>query len=240
MGFTTDEVRVIDNGDDCVVIISRENYAKILRLTGQEGTLQRLAIVDPANWQRVYIATFMVKLTTHMPVELFYHRLGFTLKEEGFTDVFEHIDFCQTRPCFIDGRWIMVRNLAALSKDCICLKEPGVFRKWCAQMKTAGLASYGSTPIYSSFYRAFPGTTTADLRMLQDSGFGYLTTGMISADKVSIENRVAFYNTFGVSPREQEVIEQLYRQTAMIEFGKLDVDNPVGDPHDIGMMFPLN
>jgi hypothetical protein len=203
---------IVDNGDDCVVIMSRAAYALMLRMTGAIETLQRLAVYDPANWQQVYLVTVVapVRAAQHLPITDFFRKLGFTIKEEGLVYEFEKIEFCQTQPCFIDGRWIMVRTLSSLSKDCYCLKQANVFDQWLQQVAGAGRTCYGSVPVYSAFYRAISRTTSTSRSLLEQSGMYYLAQGMSNSGVVTESNRIAFYNTFGVTPGEQELIEAHY------------------------------
>jgi hypothetical protein len=157
--------------------------------------------------------------------------MGFTLKVEGIVSKFEHIDFCQTRPCFIDGEWLMVRTLAALSKDTYCLKAPEYLRKWMGQVRTGGLNTYGSVPLYSAFYKCFPeyNGKKDNSWLMEGTGMYYLSSGMTSTGVVSDANRVAFYDTFGVTPREQVLIEQHYNE---LLFGQ-------GEDNNFGRMLPI-
>jgi hypothetical protein len=207
------DFNVVDNGDDAVIILSRVAYARYLRLTGQTVTLRRLALVDPSNFQAVYLATQQVVVPgTHQDITDWFTTMGFSLKIEGTVVKFEKIEFCQTQPCFIDGRWIMVRDLKALSKDTSCLKNIDVATQWIGQVRTGGLACYGSVPIFSAFYAAMPqGNKEFKREELYGTGLYFLAKGMSSKGEVTDANRIAFYNTFGVTPREQEVIEETYR-----------------------------
>jgi hypothetical protein len=205
---------IVDNGDDCVVIMSKRAYLRMLVLTRQQEVINRLAAYDPANWQQVYIVQVIagIQPAQNLDITTFFRKLGFTLKEEGLVHEFEKIEFCQTQPCFIDGRWLMVRGLAALSKDCYCLKQQNVFETWLQQVAGAGLACYGSVPIYCAFYRALSDRVSDSRSLMEQSGMYYLASGMSSTGVVTEENRISFYNTFGVTPREQELIEYHYSQ----------------------------
>jgi len=176
------DFNVVDNGDDCVVMLSGEAYKRHQR-----------------DSDAVYT-----------DVERWFHTMGFTLKVEGTVRQFNHIEFCQTQPCFIDGRWIMVRGLKALAKDAICLKPLNVLDKWMSQVKGGGLATYGSVPIYSAYFESLPGSEASERELLRGTGMYYLSKGMKSDRTVTTQNRYEFWDTFGVTPREQEVIEQVY------------------------------
>jgi len=158
-----------------------------------------------------------------------FNTMGFTLKVEGIVDKFEHIEFCQTQPCFIDGRWLMVRKLDALSKDCYCLKTIDQAERWIKQVAVGGLACYGSVPIYSAFYGSMPRASRFNRDELYGTGLYYLCKDMSSSGNVTVENRVSFYNTFGVTPREQEVIEEMYRN---MQYGQMNHESP-------GLFLPL-
>ncbi len=218
LGFVVGvDYAVVDNGDDCVVIMSRRAYVLMAQMT--TGQPQRIAAVDPARWQVAYIVEVVgnIRPNTHETISDFFRSLGFTLKEEGLVYEFEKIEFCQTQPCFIDGRWIMVRGLKALSKDCYCLKQANQFEEWLQQVSSAGINCYGSVPIYSAFYSTMSHIRTDKRNLLEQSGLYYLSQNMESAGHVTEANRVAFYNTFGVTPREQELIEHHYSSLRRVE-----------------------
>lgn len=224
------DFNVVDNGDDCVVMLSKPAKVKYNKMT-QKGAWREgldpitLAAVDdvmnerrlrgrrqigPKSLRRLCLAQLAVE-PTHMDVSTWFHTMGFTLKVEGSTNEFSKIEFCQTQPCFIDGRWVMVRGLKALAKDAYCLKPKEYLPKWMAQVKGGGLATYGSVPIYSAYYESLPGEESRNRDLLYGTGMYYLSNGMESSRTITTENRVQFWETFGVTPREQEVIEETYR-----------------------------
>lgn len=182
------DVNVVDNGDDCVVIMSDVAYERYHTGIG-ERVLEK----------------------THLTVEEWFETMGFTLKVEGIVTKFDHIEFCQTQPCWIDDRWIMVRGLKALAKDAYCLKPMDVLTKWMSQVKGGGMSTYGSVPIYSAYYDSLPGNCATKRDLLYGTGMYYLSDGMTSRNVVTPENRIQFWETFGITPREQEVIEDVYR-----------------------------
>lgn len=231
LGFVVSvDYAIVDNGDDCVVIMSRRAYTVMQQMT--TGRPQLLAVYDPARWNVVYIAEVInnVMPSTHKTIMQFFTELGFTLKEEGFVNEFEKIEFCQTQPCFIDGRWIMVRGLNALSKDCYCLKHWNQYDAWVAQVSSAGVTCYGSVPIYGAFYSAMCSHRTADRHLLEASGLFYLSQGVVSGGVVTDENRISFFNTFGVTPREQVLIEQHYHNLVRLS---------VNDVPSYGTLLPV-
>jgi len=210
------DFNVVDNGDDCVVILSKKAYAAYQRQTTPRQ--DDMAVIDPASYTNIRVGQLHID-ATHMPVDEWFRTMGFTLKVEGIVEKFNHIEFCQTQPCYIDGRWIMVRGLKALAKDAVCLKPLDVLDKWMSQVKGGGLATYGSVPIYSAYYRSLPGDEAKERNLLKGTGMYYLSKGMSSRRTVTDQNRVEFWETFGVTPREQEVIESTYLSIAKQEVG---------------------
>lgn len=210
---------IVDNGDDCVVIMSRDAYNRMIIATTPQPVViaaygPNAAPTTVGGWQRPILVQAVggQNPAVRKDIGTFFRELGFTIKEEGIVEEFEKIEFCQTQPCFIDGRWIMVRGLKALSKDCYCLKHWSQFEAWLAQVATAGQTCYGSVPIFSAFYRCMSEEKTRARHLLEQSGLYYLSNGMESSGVVTDANRVAFYNTFGVTPWEQVLIEKHYGQ----------------------------
>lgn len=233
LGLVTQiDYNVVDNGDDCVVMLSANAYKYYQTATGQSFAYKRVALVDPSNPSR--ITTGWIRYTpvaTHSTPSKWFHDMGFTLKIEGTVSKFEHIDFCQTRPCFIDNQWIMVRTLAALSKDTYCLKSPEYLKKWMGEVRKGGLNTYGSVPLFSSFYKCFPeyNGNKDNTWLIEGTGMYYLSRNMTSSGQVTDANRLSFYETFGVTPREQVLIEQHYDN---LQFGE-------GDRNNFGRMLPI-
>lgn len=213
---------VTNAGDDQVILMSRDAYARYLVMTGESFTLVELALVDPTDWQRVHIAYGQQPATaaTHLDMQAWLLTMGFSMKIEAIGMRFEKIEFCQSQPCFIDGRWIMVRGLKALAKDTYSMKSMEYAPTWISQVRRGGLAAYASTPVFSAFYGAMPdnGKEVKDTLLGEwfRHGLYHLSRGMHSETTVSDENRINFYHTFGVTPREQELIEQEY---SLLEYG---------------------
>lgn len=229
LGFVVGvDYAIVDNGDDCVVILSRRAYNRMQVMTTQRPYLF-LAYGPNANegdnghWRNpilVEAAGVAPVPATHRNISVFFNELGFTLKEEGMVFDFEKIEFCQTQPCFIDGRWIMVRGLKALSKDCYCLKQFKQFEQWLSQVSSAGKTCYGSVPIFSAFYNCMTDKLSTDFSLMEQSGLYYLARDMKSTGVVTDENRISFYNTFGVTPGEQVLIEEHYRSMTRITYNE--------------------
>jgi hypothetical protein len=147
----------------------------------------------------------------------YFLKLGFTMKLEGIARVFEHIDFCQSRPVWVGDHFRMVRDpRVCLAKDSFCLRnyrtvdEYETFR---SNVGHCGLALAGDMPIFNKLYRKF--TTKEDSRdTIYATGMQYLAHGMERKDvPVSDDTRVSFWEAFDISPDLQLAVEELIDQT---------------------------
>lgn len=147
-------------------------------------------------------------------------RVGFTMVREPPVRVMEQIEFCQSQPVCVDGSWVMVRGLKALSKDSLCLLGREALTAWVSAVGTAGLALTGGVPIYQSVYSSMalsggPAKGVARSKLLADSGFIRASLGMRRKyGPISDETRVSFWRAFGVTPCLQVEIEKFYESLA--------------------------
>ena len=83
---------------------------------------------------------------------------------------------------------------------------------------------------FSAFYSCMSEKESQSRHLLEQSGLYYLADGMKSTGVVSDDNRVAFYNTFGVTPWEQVLIEKHYKALVRV---------PTLDGPTFGRMLPM-
>lgn len=143
--------------------------------------------------------------------------LGFQMKLEGVTPVFEEIEFCQSRPIEVNGSYRMVRDpRVCIAKDALCLRnyrnveEYELFR---SNVGHCGMALAGDMPIYSALYRKF--ITQRDERdTTYATGMQFLAHGMgTKTAAVTDETRVSFWVAYDICPDEQIAIETLIFNT---------------------------
>lgn len=166
--------------------------------------------------------------------------MGFTLTSEGVADVFERVDFCQTRPVYTSKGWVMCRSpYVGLCKDVLC-KHPDMgapergYRRWSYQVGLAGSALADGVPVFSAAYAAMVrlGEPCARVQGFGDmeSGFEHMCRGMSKAGAViSPEARVSFWRAWGITPDFQEALEGEYdklTQFSGIRSVTSVVDNP--------------
>lgn len=149
----------------------------------------------------------------------FANTLGFRMVLEKPVDVFEHVEFCQTRPVFDGGAWRMVRNFSnSREKDSMCLfplDTPGALSSWLYAVGECGLALTAGLPVYQELYSAYMRSgkpSKMGESVFMQGGRMMMARGMeAKRQPVSGDARVSFYIAFGVTPDEQVALEEYYR-----------------------------
>jgi len=162
-----------------------------------------------------------------------YARFGLTLEVGPCNTHFEGIEFCQTHPCWIDGKWQMVRNPAsAAHKDSASirpLKNALQAAAWYEACGLGGLASQGGAPIATARYKMmlrtaesmkepFLRTNRQRIRYQQlvrrsyETGGSYewFGHGMNNVGPITDAARMSFEKAFGIEPHVQRSLEESY------------------------------
>jgi hypothetical protein len=156
--------------------------------------------------------------------------LGFNMAVEKPVDVFEQLEFCQTKPVFDGVEWIMCRNPhTAIAKDSVMLKvwdSPKVFRGWLDAVGTGGLSLASRLPVFQAFYSSYvrSGKRRAIPRELLPWSFRNLCNGMKRTPGIVLpEARCSFWEAFDITPDEQLEFEAY--------FDRFDVSHVPGPYH---------
>jgi hypothetical protein len=155
--------------------------------------------------------------TVRKRVQEWFLEFGFTMKVEDTVYEFERIEFCQTRPVFAAGRYVMCRNPhVCMDKDIFCLHpDSNPYELWAGGVGQAGLALAAGIPILQDFYTALK-ALGRDSSLKDGSGMSYLASRMeSSALPITPEARVSFYKAFGIPPWEQREAEETLRNTSV-------------------------
>lgn len=170
----------INNGDDCVLILEKRH-------------LHKLEVLP--KWFLDY---------------------GFNMVVEPPVYTFEHIVFCQSQPVWNGVEWVMVRqHKVVLSKDCctlINISDPVLHSRWRNQVSEAGQCLTSGVPVQSRFYRRLGHGSIHGVLPNQShylTGLLALANGLVNKRlPITPEARVSYWLAFGVTPEEQEAIEQ--------------------------------
>jgi len=151
---------------------------------------------------------------------------GFAMTVETPVDVFEQIEFCQTRPIQLQSGWRMVRNHAAiLTKDPMCLlsvPNGKVYRKWLDAVGTCGMIASSGVPVQREFYSVYkrsglPAGSALTAEVFRNRSMLGNIKGL-SECAVDARARVSYYYAFGILPDVQKQMEQYYMGMSMDEY----------------------
>lgn len=173
------DYRFINDGDDGVIIISRDNLVKL------EGMFE---------WFEQY---------------------GYKMQAEEPVEVFERIEFCQSKPVWDGNGYIMCRKPdVVMNRDAYTTKSvetEGQWNYYRGAIGNCGIASAGGLPVLQNFYRALA-RGAKDVRS-NDTSLG-LYWAAIGLDRkytpVSARTRFSFYLAFDITPDEQVRLEKRY------------------------------
>lgn len=181
-------LELVNNGDDCVVVLDKADLNRF-----SDGLYE---------W---------------------FFDMGFDMKVEDPVYDFGAIEFCQTKPIYDGSRWIMCRNpRAVLSKD-TCLLQPYQSSRqiahWLYAVGMGGIRMTGGLPVLQNFYQAYirygrPG------RQPQEYMSWYQSKQLVNMDRdfgtVTPEARLSMYDSFGITPCEQQEMEHFFDQWKFI------------------------
>jgi len=145
----------------------------------------------------------------------YYTSLGFTMKVEKPVFVLEHVEFCQTRPILVNGKYRMVRNLhQSLSKDLHSLNDLSNqvnLETWVSAVGSGGRVVNDGVPVMAKFFEQYPlyhGAKTGVTRSVHDSWlYKFHRSGNYQGLDPTDEARFSFWLAFGLTPDEQLALE---------------------------------
>lgn len=193
-GFRCGDYRLMNNGDDCCLIVEARDIHRVL---------------EPSDG---------------FPLTRFFRDLGFLIEIEPITRVIEGISFCQTHPVFDGVSWRMVRDpRSGISKDLTILRNWSSleYNTYLFELGKCGLSCTEGIPIWAAFYRCLMRSECARASVgmrrhvtqgLSDTGLGRLASGVREKkiNKISDRARVSFALAFGITPDVQRHVEAFY------------------------------
>lgn len=149
-------------------------------------------------------------------MEQYFLDFGYQVEIEDPVYTLEQVEFCQTSPICVNGKYRMVRNVkTALSKDSMYVTplDEGDWNARRLAIAQCGIALAGDVPIFSSFYRMLArgaGTSRKKYR-IEICGLYRFSAGMTAKlDPVADSTRLSFYLSTGITPDRQIAIEREY------------------------------
>nr|WRQ19766.1 MAG: RNA-dependent RNA polymerase [Grapevine umbra-like virus 3] len=146
----------------------------------------------------------------------FFGGLGFKMTVEPPVFEFEHIEFCQTKPCWNGQEWVMCRGIPALSKDLVCTIGVESLHCWLHEVGNCGLALCQGVPVLQEAYtwmRKQGGSSNARGHAGFASGMQRMAIGLVPKwREVTGDARVSFWKMTGILPDHQMALEAMYRE----------------------------
>lgn len=175
--------KFINNGDDCGAFIERRHLKTVMEA-----------------------------------VPGFFQDYGFRIVCEEPVDVLEKVSFCGMRPLHCNDGVRMVREFrTAIEKDTLSvthLPDELSVRKWIYSVGECGLALCSGVPVLQALYQAYVNQgirSNMKNAVYMESGAMRLAHGLHpKVSPVSSDARVSFWLAFGVTPEEQEHIEDYF------------------------------
>jgi hypothetical protein len=155
--------------------------------------------------------------------------LGFRMAIEAPVEVIEELEFCQTKPVLINGKYAMIRNLSAIlnkgysfAKKFVNEKE---FRKHLYQLGVGGLSMFAGVPVHQEVYELLVKNGlphTLDKQKIQTT-LPYTLRENLDSLKYStfvpsLETRISYFKAFGLWPHQQLEVTKLILEMRPIEF----------------------
>jgi len=175
--------RLLNNGDDCVIIVEEEDLSRL------DGLFAHCK--EAGYWMVI---------------------------EEPVYEI-EEIVFCQTHPVLTSAGWTMVREFpVSIGKDFVSLlplTSESAWAKWAHDVGNCGIAINAGVPVLEELYGALARSgngTFGQHPWTRNSGFFRMAVGLYGRTApITEESRVSFWKAFGVTPRDQILMEEYYR-----------------------------
>lgn len=182
----------VNNGDDVVCFMERKDLPKFMDGIGQWFT-----------------------------------EMGFTMKVEEPVYELERVEFCQAKPLWTPEGYIMCRNIVtAPAKDATSTKpldSAPAFLRYLAAIGQCGGALSGGVPIFQEFYEMLTRNGKGATKVQEALEHGLVAGGLAIQSRgmnrtygsIHPRSRYSFWLAFGVTPSQQLVAEEYYRNLSL-------------------------
>lgn len=155
-------------------------------------------------------------------MEHYYRRFGFDIVREKPVTEFEKVEFCQTRPVFVNSIWRMVRDVkVCLTKDVTSVNlghDIEMYRRLLHDIGSCGLATCADVPVLGAFYRMLKrfGVTGNYMGRWDTEYHYYFRSSRNASCQFSSPDhygRYSYWKSTGISPDAQESIEKYFNDS---------------------------
>jgi hypothetical protein len=160
--------------------------------------------------------------------------VGYNAVVEDVCKELEHVEFCQSHPIEVEGRWMMVRSpLKSLTKDCLTLQSTETAAQIGASymaISTCGRIINSGVPISFALHNCLYNASKKYSKMVEISDefmFKNVEYGNYERMKglkykrrnIADSTRLSYYKAFGITPDIQILLEDYYSQLDL-DFGQ--------------------
>ncbi|APG76542.1 hypothetical protein 2 [Wuhan insect virus 20] len=146
---------------------------------------------------------------------------GFNMVTEEPVYEIEKLEFCQSKPVSVGGKYRMVRRPDSISKDShslLSMKSREDTKSFMSATAQCGLVLNSGVPILEAFHRSmyrgsgYKKISDAYLKKVisygTDERLG--TRRSWNDEPVTMENRLSYWKAFGIDPNTQELVERYF------------------------------
>lgn len=154
----------------------------------------------------------------------YYRSKGFRMVLEETAYELEEIEFCQSRPCWTEEGYTMVRNpLTLIEKGSMCLQPVGTtkqLRRWMMAVGVCEGSLAKGVPVVSAFARAMRRngakcSTRYIKHVYAGSSRAFHSDFELKESDISAAARTSFWMAWGILPREQEALEAHFAEWSL-------------------------
>lgn len=146
---------------------------------------------------------------------------GFNMVTEAPVYELEELEFCQSKPVCVNGKYRMVRRPDCIAKDShtlLSMLGPEDVKSYMSAVAQCGLVLNAGVPILESFYRCLyrsSGYKKVSEEYIKNV-ISYGTDERLQGRRAMVEEpitmgtRMSYWQSSGVDPRNQEIVERYY------------------------------
>jgi len=189
-------------------------------------------------------------------VEPWFKQFGFGLTVGKMSTRIEEIEFCQTHPVCVNGKYTMVRNAQdAAIKDATSAKHLNTKKEqavWMKAISQCGMASHACVPVAQSLYTCYGRNADRMLtelklsksqmnrvekavKRVKENDLSYTLSVAMTKQTgvygdVQVGARVSYYDAFGIPPHYQVLMEDYYNNLVIDHRPEVPFTNATFNP----------
>jgi hypothetical protein len=165
-------------------------------------------------------------------------RYGFNMVTEAPVYKLEELEFCQSKPVCVNGKYRMVRRPDCISKDShtlLSMLGPEDVKSYMSAVAQCGLVLNAGVPVLESFYKClyrssgYKKVSEAYIKNVISYGTEERLMGRRAhkPEPITLGTRMSYWESHGVDPRIQQIVERYYDNlTVSAQLQRVKVTTP--------------